>query len=222
LIRAQILPNCSSRLPLFITPASAVITLFVLLGTGFSGVPALAQAPYNPGLSLISPGPSAANQGGVQQSGLSPVLNSFQTFNATADSEAVPRTPAPTLTDPSYAFRQPVQVSYQAALSGQPAQADCPAESYTSPCIDFFGLCTPGIFPWSPAEHPSQTPSAAPAKAPAGGGAAQGPSGGPAQDFVRSMGGTNYKNRVQASSSISESHAPGHHSQTELSARIVR
>jgi hypothetical protein len=104
--------------------------------------------------------------------------------------------PAPALMDPSTAFSQPMQVSYQEPLIGQPTQSGGP----TAP-IDFFGLGAPAVFPWS-ANLPGDTPG-----------------GGAAQDFVRSRAGANYKTRVQASSSIAETHAPGHHRQRERAIR---
>jgi hypothetical protein len=98
--------------------------------------------------------------------------------------------PAPTLSDPSLAFGTPVQFSYQAAISGQTQTS-----GDSSAAIDFFGLGAPSVLPWS-ANQPSDV-----------------------QDFVRLRAGANYKTRVQASSSIAESHAPGHHRQKEQAAR---
>ncbi|HEX4073389.1 MAG TPA: hypothetical protein VHX68_19565 [Planctomycetaceae bacterium] len=113
-------------------------------------------------------------------------------------------------------FFPPTQGSCDAALSGGAA------DQYTPACIDFFGLGTPGVFPWS-VNPPSDT-AAQGAPAGQGGGATRGAmttrmaaaaSGSAAQNFTLSNSGTNHKIRVTASSSVAETHAPGHTRQAE-------
>ena len=191
------------------------VCLFTLLATCLCSLPVLAQAPGAPPPAPPATQPSVPSAGGSTPSPQLMSLNTLNTFNTFDVGE--PSAPSPMLTDPSHVFSQPMQVSYQAAVSGQPAQTGGQIRIPHDASIS--SACTPGIF-LVPRKHPSQTPPCGgSANQPAERGAAQGPSGGPAQDFVRSMGGTNYKTRVQVSSSIAETHAPGHHRQKEQATR---
>jgi hypothetical protein len=129
-----------------------------------------------------------------------------------ASDSQVPPAPGPTLANPSLVFNQQTPGSYPAPIT------NCPVDPYPYPLVDFFGVGTPGVFPWSVNPPGDIT---APSGAPAGGSMAQAPGGGTAQDagaatsFTRMKAGANYKTRVQASSSVGETHAVGHHRQNE-------
>jgi hypothetical protein len=117
----------------------------------------------------------------------------------------LPPPPAPpmagALTEPATVFCPPNQMSCQAALTG--------CSSDQQPCIDFFGFGTPGVLPWS--VNPPGDDPLGPGVATAGGSAG----GGASQNFTLSNSGANHKVRVTASSSVAETHAPGHTRQAE-------
>jgi hypothetical protein len=121
-----------------------------------------------------------------------PAANSAQPMALVSDP---PPAPGPaTLTDPSYAFGQPSQVAYQAALTGTDNQ----------PAIDFFGIGTLGALPWSSSATGDSVMQAGARR-----------SNGSPRNFNLEKAGLNYNTRVTASSSTAEPHAVGHAHQTD-------
>src|ERR1700733_6489423 len=164
------------------------VCLFTLLATCLCSLPVLAQAPGAPPPAPPATQPSVPSAGGSTPSPQLMSLNTLNTFNTFDVGE--PSAPSPMLTDPSHVFSQPMQVSYQAAVSGQTQ----PGGDSSAPIV-FLGMGAQAVLPWS-ANQPAEP-----------------------QDFVRSRAGANYKTRVQVSSSIAETHAPGHHRQKEQATR---
>jgi len=127
----------------------------------------------------------------------------------------VPPAPAPQL-----ALRTPADTfGPLAANSMQTAVTGTPVDPYPYPLIDFFSVGNPGVLPWS-VNPPGDLDNPGGSGGGNGGGASRSigggnGGGGAAQNFALMNAGTNHQLRVTASSSIAESHAPGHTQQAE-------